>query len=190
MHVSLCINYSHSLNEIFSPGLTRLHPRSKDRLTSGMKTLFWVAGQGSSRDSQNIQVIVLALDYPSEVEGKSLWLKALCTSDTGPRGPWTVMDLNPSSLSPSFHAKNAPCKPSKDGSNQQSYPAMMVRNHNNNQHGKRPPPAQYWHTCLCGNQPQWAYTSAFVVGCFVLCLLCCCSLNFSSSDLYKQKPEI
>lgn len=55
---------------------------------------------------------------PQQVEVESLLLKIQWTSDTGPRGPWAVTDLNSSS-------QKAPCKLPKQRSNQQSYPGMI-----------------------------------------------------------------
>lgn len=80
--------------------LLALPLRVKDHLTQtsipDMKSLFWVISWSY-------------LGYSSchwltqAVEGKSLFLKTLCTLKTGSRGPWARADLNVSSMKSSFY---------------------------------------------------------------------------------------
>lgn len=57
-----------------------------------------------------------------------------CTSEAGHRNSWAGTYLKDCSLRTRFHGKRRPCKLPKEGSNQQSYPALTPMNHSNDWH--------------------------------------------------------
>lgn len=97
------------------------------------------------QESQNIQPVAMTFGCPPEVEGKSLFLRTLCTLER--HWPSAGTDLNTPSLGTSFSwYPKAQNKRPKEG---RSYPATLPVNHNTDQHGKAALRAQYgWHTYL------------------------------------------
>lgn len=70
--------------------LTMSPLKAKEHLTKlllpNRRSPLLVAGEGSSRESPNIQLIAIILGCPPKVKGKSLFLKTACISDSEPRG--------------------------------------------------------------------------------------------------------
>lgn len=108
---------------VFSYELKTFPPRAKDHLpnipTQSMRSpLLHNCLALSKRPPNTLQAIVIALGFPTEVNGKSLLQKTSWTSDTQPKAPWAGTDLRkPPPRWLAFTDQEVLCKLPKAGSN-------------------------------------------------------------------------